>query len=248
MLLMPSPLTSTATPFLTHVHADFYDRARAWVERGGFLYASVAADAAIPDMDALFGARLADTDTRPRLRVRIVRPFGGLEVGTTFELAPPAANARAWGQLLDVSRAEVIAEDEAHRPVLVAHRLGKGRAVLAAFPIESWLAVTPSAFDRPSDAERFATLLYRALEVESGVVPPVRTGDAAIEATLLRRDRGGYAVVVNHGPTRKTVSLATAGAGAARRLLPSGPEPVPLEAGRAVFDLDGFDGTIVELR
>jgi len=47
MLFLPSPLTSTAS-VIAHVHSDFYEKARKYVEGGGFLYASVAADAAIP--------------------------------------------------------------------------------------------------------------------------------------------------------------------------------------------------------
>ena len=115
-------------PFLTHVHADFYERARTYVEAGGFLYASVAADAAVPDMDALFGARLADTNTASEIHLRVTRAFGDLKPGATFELRAPGAGARVWGSLLDVSRGVVIAVDQDDHPALVLHRLAEGFA------------------------------------------------------------------------------------------------------------------------
>jgi len=58
---MPSRFTSTGDSFLAHVHSDFYEKARKYVENGGFLYASVASDGAIPEMASLrSGARLVD--------------------------------------------------------------------------------------------------------------------------------------------------------------------------------------------
>jgi len=60
MLFLPSPITSTSDPFLVHVHSDFYEKARKYVDKGGFLYASVASDGAVPEMTSLFGARIVD--------------------------------------------------------------------------------------------------------------------------------------------------------------------------------------------
>jgi len=37
VVFLPSPITSTADPFLTHVHADFYEKVRKYVQNGGFL-------------------------------------------------------------------------------------------------------------------------------------------------------------------------------------------------------------------
>jgi len=42
-------------------YSDFYEKAKKYVEGGGFLYASVAADAAIPDMETSSARRLVDT-------------------------------------------------------------------------------------------------------------------------------------------------------------------------------------------
>ena len=63
MLLMPSPLTSTDS-YLVHVHTDFWEKARQYVADGGALYASLSGDAAIPEMESLFGARLGGSFSR----------------------------------------------------------------------------------------------------------------------------------------------------------------------------------------
>ena len=68
------------------------------MEGGGFLYASVAADAAIPDMETIFGARLVDTAVVSEVTIKIVEPFGGLKPGDTFHYSLPGANPRVWGR------------------------------------------------------------------------------------------------------------------------------------------------------
>jgi hypothetical protein len=249
IVLLPSPLTSTGTPFLTHVHTDFYERARRYVEAGGFLYASVAADAAVPDMDGLFGARLADTNTTAEVRIRIVKRLGELAVGDTFAFKAPSSGMRAWGSLLEVSRGEVVAEDADGNPALVLHRLGAGKTLLAAFPFESWVAAIPSAFDR-LEKRSFLDLLYRAIRVESGVAPIVAADDPSVEVTALRgAGAGAYAVAVNHGPSPRTVTVATTlPIRTVRRLQPDGAQPIEPVGGRWTMTLEPHDGAVVELR
>ena len=94
MLFLPSPLTSTASN-IVHVHSDFYEKARKYVE-GGALYASVAADAAIPDMETIFGAHLVDANPK-RFTLKMVEPFGDLKPGDTFHYSVPAATPRSMG-------------------------------------------------------------------------------------------------------------------------------------------------------
>jgi hypothetical protein len=71
LLLLPSPLTSTERN-LVHVHTRFWETARAYVEAGGTLYASLCADAAIPEMAGLFGARLSDHAPQDEVRLKMV--------------------------------------------------------------------------------------------------------------------------------------------------------------------------------
>ena len=68
VIFLPSPLTSTGDAFLAHVHTDFYEKLKTYIQNGGFVYASIASDGAIPEMGSLFGARLVDRITSQRSR------------------------------------------------------------------------------------------------------------------------------------------------------------------------------------
>ena len=131
MLFMPSPITGTSDPFLTHIHSDFYENARKYVENGGFLYASVASDGAIPDMASLFGARLVDRAPSSEVTLKIVAPFGELKPGDTFHYTVPTQTIESWGTLLEVTSGRVIAVDQNNNPALVANSIGRGKTLAA---------------------------------------------------------------------------------------------------------------------
>ena len=61
-VFLPSPLTSTESGKMVHVHTLFWGKAKEYVRNGGTLYASLSADAAIPGMAELFGAYMIDHD------------------------------------------------------------------------------------------------------------------------------------------------------------------------------------------
>jgi len=176
MLFMPSPLTSTAS------HSDFYENARKYVEGGGFLYASVAADAAIPDMESIFGARLVDTVTVPEVTLKVMVPFGALKPGDSFHYSVPAANPRVWGSLLEVKGGKIIAVDQDGRAALVANAVGSGKTLLSAYPIETYLANAPSAFEKPENTHR----IYAAFRDWAGVKLAFRSDQPSVEVTSLR--------------------------------------------------------------
>jgi hypothetical protein len=243
IVLLPSPLTATSTPFLTHVHTDFYARARRYVEAGGILYASVAADAAVPDMPSLFGARLADTNTATDIKIRIVEPFGPLSAGETYAFKVPIPSARYWGSLLEVPKgnARIVAVDQDGNPAIVVNKLGRGTTVLSAYPLESWLAVTPSAFDAKElrSAPQLVDRLHRAVR-ELGPKLPFDISTPEVEATALDPH---HLVLVNHSPDPHHVEVhPTAPLTALERLTPAGKEPVTSLS----LDLAAWDGAILE--
>lgn len=243
LLLMPSPLTSTGTPFLAHVHSDFYERARRYVQAGGFLYASVAADGAIPDADSLFGAHMVDVNLATDITLKVVKPFGSLKPGDTFHFQAPGGGARYWGALLEVKGGQVIAEDQDGNPALIANSLGKGQTLLCAYPLESYLAVMPNGFERAPSLDA----LYGALREWSGVIAPFHTDDPKVEVTTLKGTRSGYAVLVNHGSKRTSIRLtATFPIHTLKRIGPEGTTTLKLEGSSCRFELDGFDGAVVE--
>ena len=242
LLLLPSPLTAT-DPIFVHLHTDFWEQASNYVHAGGVLYASLAADAAIPGMDALFGARMSDTVVASELTLKIVKPFGDLRRGEIFHFTIPAATARYWGTGLAITDGEVIAVDQDQRPALVAHRLGKGATLLSAYPIESYMASQPMAFENHDSVYR----LYRALRDWGGIRPLVATDQPSVEATALRGAAGGYIVLANHGGETLRSRLRTSlPVQAMRQLTPAGSVTVRRDGVAWSVELPAYGGAILE--
>jgi hypothetical protein len=243
MVFMPSPLTSTGTPFLVHVHSDFYERARRYVEGGGFLYASVAADAAVPDMDSLFGAHLADTVTNAELTLTVTAPFGDLLPGDTFHYSVPGAGPKHWGSLLEVEGGKVIAVDQEGRPALVTHVLGSGKTLLSAYPLEAYLAATPSAFEKAESTHR----IYEAFRQWAGVRPAFHADQPSVEVSSLSGAHRGYAVLVNHSAQAQRVAVAaTRPIGSLNQITPEGVQPLHVEGSTWTMEIGPFEGAVVE--
>ncbi len=56
------------------------------------------------------------------------------------------------GQLtVDLKGGQVIAIDQDGRPALIANSYGKGKALLCTYPVESYLAQAPAAFERAAE-------------------------------------------------------------------------------------------------
>lgn len=242
VLLLPSPLTSTDS-FLVHVHSDFWTKAREYVSKGGLLYASVAADAAIPEMDSLFGARLVDTNPANEVTLKIVAPFGDLKIGDIFHYSVPAPSQRSWGAILAVHDGTVIAVDQNNHPALVSHNLGAGKTLLSAYPLENYLATTPAVFDKPENTHR----IYKAFIDWAGAKPLFRTDQPSVEVSALKGDKRGYAVLVNHGSeTRKVVVSTSLILGTARRIGVGDSASLKLEGSTWEMELGPYEGAVVE--
>ncbi len=242
LILMPSPLTSTDS-FLVHVHSDFWEKARQYVAQGGALYASVAADAAIPEMEALFGARMVDANPKEDVTIKVVVPFGGLKPGDTFHYSVPNPGPRSWGSILEIKGGTVVAVDQDGHPALVANKLGSGKTLLSAYPIENYLANSPAVFDKPELTYR----IYQAFREESGTKPLFHTDQPSVEVSSLSGTSRGYAIVTNHSGEKQIVTVTTS--------LPLHSVPrvtaqgrTQLELSRATFrvDLGAYEGAIFE--
>ena len=244
LLLLPSPLTAT-DPIFVHLHTDFWERATSYVKNGGVLYASLAANGAIPDMAALFGARMTDTVVASELTLKIVKPFGGLVPGDTFHFTAPGATAKYWGTGLEVDGGDVIAVDDKERPALVAHKLGKGRTLLSAYPIESWLGSQPEAFENHETAYR----LYRALRDWGDLRARVSTDQPSVEAAALSGRGRGYIVLANHsGDALKTRVITTLPVRGLKRLDTTGSSDLPGGKDDWIVELPAYGGAILEWR
>ncbi len=245
MLFMPSPITSTADPFLAHVHSDFYEKAKKYVEDGGLLYASVASDGAIPEMASLFGARLVDRAISSEVTLKFVAPFGDFKPGDTLHYIVPSATTESWGTLLEVTTGKIIALDQDGHPAIVANTLGSGKTLLSAYPLEHYLAGVPAVFDKPEETHR----IYAAFRDWAGVKPVFRADRPTVEVSTLNGDRRGYVVVVNHSDTTENVRISTTvPARAVTRISPEGSMPITIEESGWKMDLGPYEGAIVEWR
>ena len=242
MLFMPSPITSTGDAFV-HVHSDFYEKARKYVEEGGFLYASLASDGAIPDMAALFGARLVDRAPSSEVTLKIVAPFGELKPGDTFHYAVPAQTPESWGTLLEVTTGKVIAVDQQGHPALVVNTLGRGKTLLSAYPLEHYLANVPAVFDQPENTHR----IYEAFRDWVGLKPAFRADQPSVEVSALNGDHRGYVVLVNHSavPQKFTV-FTTLGIRSISSITPEGAKAMQMEGSNWKMELGPYEGAIVE--
>lgn len=243
MVFLPSPITSTENTFLAHVHSDFYEKARKYVEQGGFLYASVATDGAIPEMSALFGARLVDRAISSEVTLKFVQPFGDFKPGDTLHYSVPSASIQSWGTLLEVTTGKVVAVDQDGHPALVTNTLGAGKTLLSAYPLEHYLSEVPAVFDKPEDTHR----IYAAFRDWAGVKPAFTVDKPEVEAASLAGDRRGYVVLVNHSPEEQTVTLtSTIPVRALAKIGEEGPNAIRLENASWKMKIGAYEGAIVE--
>jgi beta-galactosidase len=244
LLFLPSPLTAT-DPVFAHLHTDFWERARGYVQRGGVLYASLAANSAIPEMAALFGARMTDTVIDSEITLKIVRPLGNLKPGDTFHFVLPGGTAKFWGTGLQVTDGEVIAVDQKDRPALVAHRLGQGHTLLSAYPLEAWLGSQPAAFDDNETTYR----IYRGVREWAGLRPLVDTDQPSVEASALVSPGGGYFVLANHAASSLRTHLdTTLPARDLRQLTEDGAVPVNADGTGWTVEIPAHGGAVLEWR
>jgi len=245
MLFMPSPITSTSDPFLTHVHSDFYEKARKYVEKGGFLYASLASDGAVPEMDSLFGARIADRAISSQVTIKIVASFGALKPGDTFRYTVPTPSIQSWGVLLEVSTGKVIAVDQDGHPALVTNTIGAGRTLISAYPIEHYLASMPAVFDKPENTHT----IYDAFRQWTGVRPSFHSDQPEVEVSWLNGDHRGYVIVVNHSDgSRETTLLLNVPVRSLFVVSPEGPSALATQGSSAKIRLGAYEGAILEWR
>jgi endo-1,4-beta-mannosidase len=242
LLLLPSPLTATERN-LTHVHTAFWDEVRKYVRAGGLVYISLCADAAIPEMGDLFGASLADHASAGEVMLTFVAPFGDISSGAVFRYQADSNNPQHWPATLDVTNGQVIAVDQEGCPALVAHTYGKGKTLLSAYPLETYLAVLPSAFEHPEETHR----IYRGLIQWAGFTPLFATDVPGVEVGGLIGDERGYAVLANHQPEKRSVTVTShSPLKSIQSIEPDGKHPIPLNGSQWQMEISAYSGAIVE--
>ena len=241
MLILPAPLTSTSDN-LVHVHTMFWEAIKRYIHAGGSLYASVCADVAIPEMDELFGARLADHTPANEVVLKVVSSIGDLTPGESFKFQANG-DLKHWAATLEIKGGEVIAVDQDGKPALIAHQFGKGKTLLCAYPIESYLAVKPAAFEGQENTYR----IYQSFRKWVGAEALFSTDQPAVEVGALAGSSRGYAIFANHGMQACDVNVTcTQSLKEIRQVTPSGMHELNLIRNGWRMNLDGFSGAIVE--
>jgi hypothetical protein len=242
MLFLPSPLTSTERNFV-HVHTGFWESAKAYVQQGGALYASLCADVAIPEMDELFGARLADHVPVEAVTLKVVARFGDLQPGDTFHYQPDSHNPNHWPATVDLRGGKVVAVDQDGRPALIANKYGNGRTLLCTYPLESYLALRPAAFE----GQENTYCIYHAFRQWTGVRAMFETDQPVVEVAALVGALRGYAVLANHSPQPLEVNVSSQlSLKRIRQVTPTGVHELTLNRRGWQMPLEGFGGAIVE--
>jgi ribosomal protein S7 len=125
----------------------------------------------------------------------------------------------------------------------VANALGSGKTLLSAYPIETYLANTPSAFEKAESTHR----IYEAFRNWTGVKAAFQSDQPSVEVTSLRGEHRGYAVVVNHSAQAYKVTISTSLlVKSVRQIGPENLKALPVESSNWKMDLDPYEAAIVE--
>ncbi|MEU4653969.1 cellulase family glycosylhydrolase [Streptomyces sp. NPDC023723] len=142
------------------------------------------------DLDGLFGVELqlsygvAEPVTDDVLEMTFTERFGPIAAGETLTF-PVAGNEDSRAFLPVVPRdARVVAVDGHGRPALLVRETGRGRTVLATYPLEHMAART--AHVNPEQTHR----LYAALGDLAGAARPVTVDSPYVGADLLAHEDG----------------------------------------------------------
>lgn len=133
-----------------------------------------------PNLDETFGVvkqsryGLVETVEDATVTLRFVRAFGAIGEGEelTFPVAG-TANSRAFLPVMPTS-AEVVAVDQAGRPALLRHRVGRGEFVLCTYPLEYFAAKTPEVNPEPT------WRIYDSLAERAGIPVAVKVNDPRV--------------------------------------------------------------------
>ena len=147
--------------------------------------------------------------------------------------------------MLEVHGGTVIAVDQAGRPALVANSLGKGKTLLCAYPLESYLASVPAVFDQEENTHR----IYQAFRDWAGIKPRFQSDRPSVETVSLDAKDHGYVVMVNHSsnPQQVTVSSGIA-LKSIERVTPNDERSVTLSGSHWKLELQPYESAVFDWR
>ncbi len=113
---------------------------------------------------------------------------------------------------------------------------------MRAYPIETYLAKKPAAFDSTEATHR----IYNAFRQWAGLEAAFTTDSSSVEVSSLHGENRGYAILVNHSNERVRTLLSASRPVKSATLI--GPDGVQLiaELGGWRIELEPWGGAIVE--
>jgi hypothetical protein len=246
LVLLPAPLASTSNT-LHHVRTAFWAGAGDHLAIGGCVYVSCSSDVAIPQMEALLGARIVDRAPAATPAVlRFMTPWGPFASGDELVLPPGDGTLATRSATLRAAEgSQVVAVDANGDPALVMARRGAGTAVTLAHPLELLVGRTPDAHG-PDD---LTWGVYAGLASVAAVSAPVDSGHPDVTTGVLTGPDGGMATLTNHGavPLRVALTLPS-GSGSAQEIRPDGARVLAIRDGAVPVELPGYGATIITWR
>ncbi len=223
-ITLPPGARLLIAPHVSHLNAPTWEALADWVRRGGTLYLSYYHGWSIHSFSALTGCRhhlrygLADIPLPP-LEITMHRALATLPAGASLRYEVPQGQARSAYCPVEPVEADVVAVDGEGRPAILEHRLGAGRVVFSAYPLEYYITQRYEAHQ--TDA---TWRLYRALRDLAGLAPHVDGDNPFVEVRALEGPRDTLVWAINHSWQPQRLRLAVAGPVHAVHDLESGAE------------------------
>ena len=119
----------------------------------------------------------------------------------------------------------------------------KVKPCLCAYPIESYLALKPAAFEAQENSYR----IYQALRQWAGVQALFTSDHPMVELGSLVGNQHGYAVLANHSPENLEVKVTSLHPlKQVRRVTPNGFHELKSDRHSWTMVIEGFSGAVVE--
>jgi hypothetical protein len=126
---------------------------------------------------------------------------------------------------------------------MVAHSMGEGKALVSAYPLDTYLAGYPSAFERPEETHR----IYRGLMQWAGATPRFATDVPGVEVAALNGPGRGYAILANHQPENTLVTVTSQNPLRSITVIEAeGKKPIPLGGDQWQIEIPGYGGAVIE--
>jgi hypothetical protein len=200
---VPSALKLLFVPCLQQVTTADAANLERFAHDGGTVYLSYGGEPWFPDLGSFIGARplirygLIAAPPEDTLHLRFARDYGSVQKGAEMRFSVRGELRRCAPRICEPTDAIVLATDEDGNAALLERRLGAGRVVFMAYPLEYYALGGLETNDRHG-----VWRLYEAIANAAQAQPTVRSADPRVQLfSFTSRDdeRLRRIMLVNHG-------------------------------------------------